>query len=291
MDSLKQAMQQTWERNKQAYEAQAAATFAQIQQKAAAARPPASLQSSPPSQESQSSPKCPICDGLGVVTRDVPVDHPDFGKAFPCQCRRADMDKQQYAKLVGNAGIPERHKELTFETFLPFLGERNEVAFQYCQVAAAGPIEAEGLVKPGLVLYGRFGVGKTGLAAATINERMKQGQSVLWIDYARFISRVQRAYSGDQGVNARDIVFAASSAPVAVIDDMGDYDRGNQPISNDQRRITYEIISYRHERVMPTLITTNLEPGQFEAQFGARIYQRIVELCHVVPMGGQSLRR
>jgi len=29
-------------------------------------------------------PNCPLCGGIGLVEPDVPVDHPDFGKAQPC---------------------------------------------------------------------------------------------------------------------------------------------------------------------------------------------------------------
>ena len=33
---------------------------------------------------------CPICQGAGWVSRAVPVDHSDFGQAFPCRCQQSD---------------------------------------------------------------------------------------------------------------------------------------------------------------------------------------------------------
>jgi DNA replication protein DnaC len=33
-------------------------------------------------------PDCPICKNARFVRRDVPVDHPDFGRAVPCACAR-----------------------------------------------------------------------------------------------------------------------------------------------------------------------------------------------------------
>lgn len=295
MNSLRQALERQRAQNDQAYDKAAADQAERIRQRAAAAKPPAHLSqaSSPLRQVSPDQPVCQECNGIGWISRNVlDVTDPDFGKAFPCICQRAEIERKRFARLFGDAGIPERHKAFDFTTFLPYLCEKNTLAYQYSQVLATGQmIEAEEMVKPGLLLWGRFGVGKTGLAAAVIKARLGNGEAALWVDYSRFISRVQRTYSGDQDVQGTDIVNAAASAPFAVIDDLGDYDRGNKAVSDDQRRITYEVISARHEKVLPTMITTNLEPGAFEAQFGARIYQRVLELCHIVPMGGGSLRR
>jgi DNA replication protein DnaC len=33
-------------------------------------------------------PDCPICQNARFVRREVPVDHPDFGRAVPCECTR-----------------------------------------------------------------------------------------------------------------------------------------------------------------------------------------------------------
>jgi|GEM_PF-476008 DNA replication protein DnaC len=33
-------------------------------------------------------PDCPICQNARFVRREVPVDHPDFGRAVPCECMR-----------------------------------------------------------------------------------------------------------------------------------------------------------------------------------------------------------
>ena len=38
--------------------------------------------------EEDAEPGCPVCGGRGWVRRDVPLKHPDFGRAFPCTCQR-----------------------------------------------------------------------------------------------------------------------------------------------------------------------------------------------------------
>src|SRR5262245_52610484 len=33
---------------------------------------------------------CPLCHGAGYVRLDVPVGHPDFGRAAPCECKERE---------------------------------------------------------------------------------------------------------------------------------------------------------------------------------------------------------
>ncbi|MCC7209937.1 MAG: hypothetical protein IT323_21725, partial [Anaerolineae bacterium] len=59
---------------------------------------------------------CPICGGLGLVTRPVPVGDPDFGKAFPCVCQADSLRAREIARLrtVGNL---EAYTAKTFNAF------------------------------------------------------------------------------------------------------------------------------------------------------------------------------
>src|SRR2546423_15556440 len=59
---------------------------------------------------------CEICGGLGVVTLDVPVGHPDFGKAFPCVCQ---TDKVKAGKItqLRKLGNLDAYRDMTFATF------------------------------------------------------------------------------------------------------------------------------------------------------------------------------
>ena len=63
------------------------------------------------------SPTCPICNGVGFVYTNVPVGHPDFGKAVPCRCTRKEAEKERQARLerYSNLGILTR---LTFDNLI-----------------------------------------------------------------------------------------------------------------------------------------------------------------------------
>ena len=36
--------------------------------------------------------KCPICNGVGWLTNNVPVTDPDFGQVYPCECQKSDLN-------------------------------------------------------------------------------------------------------------------------------------------------------------------------------------------------------
>lgn len=75
-----------------------------------------------------------------------------------------------------------------------------------------------------------------------------------------------------------------------MMDDIGDTSR-KDPETDDKRKLLYQIVNHRHNHVRPMLITSNLTPGEFTAQFGARTFERIAECCAVVKIGGRNLRR
>ena len=49
-----------------------------------------------PAQEA--SEPCPLCGGLGYVRDNVPIEHPNFGKLFPCRCKVADIEQQRFER-------------------------------------------------------------------------------------------------------------------------------------------------------------------------------------------------
>src|SRR5207244_9976967 len=61
---------------------------------------------------------CPRCGGAGFVRKAVRLGHPDFGKAFSCECTQNERADQRLARLqrYSNLGALSR---LTFENLSP----------------------------------------------------------------------------------------------------------------------------------------------------------------------------
>ena len=61
---------------------------------------------------------CPICGGAGYLRLDVPVDHPDFGRAVPCDCKIRETQQASLEDLRKNSGLAALAL-MKFETFRP----------------------------------------------------------------------------------------------------------------------------------------------------------------------------
>src|SRR5512141_1602776 len=61
---------------------------------------------------------CPRCGGLGFVRRDVPVGHPDFGRAIPCECKAVEVAERTRDDLR-RAGNLDLLAHMTFDRFIP----------------------------------------------------------------------------------------------------------------------------------------------------------------------------
>jgi len=61
---------------------------------------------------------CPLCGGLGYVRENVPVDHPHFGKLFPCTCKQAEVDRLRAERLRAVSNLTHL-AHMTFDAFVP----------------------------------------------------------------------------------------------------------------------------------------------------------------------------
>src|SRR5262245_7182732 len=61
---------------------------------------------------------CPRCGGVGFVVMDLPMGHPDFGKAVPCTCRQQERLEKRVRALQERSSLAALQR-LTFESFIP----------------------------------------------------------------------------------------------------------------------------------------------------------------------------
>lgn len=248
--------------------------------------------SRPSSPSPQPLPTCPLCDGMGMYLPDVPLTDPNFGKVIMCECQREARTRHLMAgieAMLGSSADFSRHRDSSFDTFQALNTlDGKDVALNLAQQFARGDVTLGGVTKRGLVLYGPCGVGKTGLAISALRERALLGESIMMIKFDAFIRQVQRGY-GDEAGTSDQLIDAATNAELLYIDDAGDQDLAGAA-KDDKRRNMLLILEPRHARNAPTLITMNLDPTAFYVQFGNRLYQRVIELCHWAEVGGEVLR-
>ena len=220
-------------------------------------------------------------------------DHPGaYVASAVCSCLLEKQRQAKLAKLMDGGGVPRLYRDFTFASWDTQTSETlrgKEEARYYAELFASGRLEVNGVQRFGLVLSGAVGRGKTGLASCILMERARHNETVLWVDFSKFIRKVRDTYRDGSFTSYEDIVGAAATVPFLLIDDMGDMN-ATKAISDDLRRNVYDVISERYNELRPTLITTNLSIDQFRDTFGERISDRILHLYHWQEIGGANLR-
>lgn len=159
----------------------------------------------------------------------------------------------------------------------------------------------------GIIFIGEFGRGKTWLATATWKQIVKdmareackgltyQGEELRtqamkprWAKFYDFIQDVQDCYHPTSKHPVSAVLSWYQHAPLLLLDDVGDLDQGAE--RDDRRRRLYEVIDYRNDHGLPTILTTNLSLKALGEQFGERTVQRVFEMCAKVEMSGRNFR-
>lgn len=221
-------------------------------------------------------PVCPICHGMGFLLADGDPGDPGFGKPIPCTCKQAEIAARQTGlmKKFGNLGPLTR---LTFEEFdpepfwLPQEKARNlRDALEKCQAYAAQP-------QGWLLLTGSFGCGKTHLAAAMANARLAQQKPALFLVVADLLDHLRATFGPNSEIQYDDLFEQVRSAPLLILDDLGAHSA-----SNWAQEKLFQILNYRYNAQLPTVITTNQRLDQMDQRMRSRMTDiHLVDRVHI----------
>ncbi len=210
-------------------------------------------------------PNCPLCHGLGYVRLDVPLDHPDFGKLFPCTCRLKELQarRSEMARWMGNLNFLERY---TFESFRPtghgLPPDQQQNLRRAYERAMAYARHPEGW----LVLRGGYGCGKTHLAAAIANAAIARGDMPIFTTVPDLLDYLRAAFapgaSEDYAARFRQI----REAPLLILDDLGT-EQGT-PWALEK---LFQLLNYRYMARLPTIITTNRKLEELDPRLRSRL--------------------
>lgn len=246
---------------------------------------------------------CLLCQDQGYRGWKTPFAGYPIAQCEFCECdsgkrarrfweqKEAEVQQRNLNQLFATAGIPAHFRDFTVESMIQRAGNdsgKSAAIDAVVQFINGGVVldPASKHYKPGIILSGNFGCGKTGLLTPALRHMISQGESGLWVEVYDLIGEIQQGYS--EGNSAAKL-SAVQSANVVLLDDLGDVERNTEETA-DRRRIIYQIINYRHNNALPMLITTNCNALQLSQQFGGRTTQRIVESCAWIQMGGRNLR-
>lgn len=227
----------------------------------------------PPEAPQEPAPACPKCRDHGFVRKDVQLGDPDFGRAFPCECRREEV--QDRVRRRSNLG-PLGHR--TFETFDPNgRGTLIEPARQRMQAAFAKCVQYAERPSLWLVLTGPSGCGKTHLAAAIANFQIEAGHEAFFTVVPDLLDHLRATYAPNSDVSYDELFESVRNAQLLVLDDLG-----TQSASSWAQEKLFQILNHRFNAELPTIITTNQRFSELDDRLRARLEDRTV--AHLVPV-------
>lgn len=265
----------------------------------------------PPTPE----PVCETCGGRGMVGINAPVGHPLFSKLIPCPNKDCPDGRRlrvsRYEKLLTKSGLPDTYRSLTLQSFIDlpeemrrgkelaagaawiFSQRREQDHYLSLRESAQAVTEDSSIIqrytpdlKNWLVFQGGLGLGKTGLAAAIVNELSGSFSPVLFFRLQEMFAEIQSKYGKTEGTSADELILEIQRAPVLILDEMN-----VSNVSADKTRLVEEIIRFRHGRSLPTVITCNVDQKGFASMWGERTADVVYERSHWIVMGGAKLRK
>lgn len=135
----------------------------------------------------------------------------------------------------------------------------------------------------GLLYYGNIGTGKTFLAACIANELIVKGYKVKVTNFATVSDEMWAV--PDKAAYIADL----AKYPLLILDDLG-----VERKSEYMQEMVYKIVNARYVAGAPVIVTTNLTPDELTktADIGyRRTYDRLLEKCLPIEVGGRSRRR
>ncbi len=220
---------------------------------------------------------CPVCNDKGYIGGRM------------CLCYKNLIRTIAYDKL-------SRISPLTVSTFedfkldyYPQVPLENGVVprrlmagnYRYCKNYA----ENFSLNSPSLILYGATGLGKTHLSLAIAGEVINKGFGVIYGSAQNLLNRLENEKFGRSGQDG-DTMSLLLECDLLILDDLGAEFSTSFTLS-----AIYNIINSRMLASLPTIISTNLEPGELDKKYDQRIASRILGSFTPVYFCGRDIRQ
>jgi DNA replication protein DnaC len=234
---------------------------------------------------------CPICGGTGWKI----IERAGLSGAEPCRC----AGEARAEALQEGSGIPPNYVRATLDNF---------------QIPQDNPIARTGLGtvlmqvrsfvrefpnpdRPGLLLAGDTGTGKTHLAVAALKAIIDKGHQGIFFDYQNLLERIRSSYDKTSGSSDKETYRSALDAEVLLLDDLGSH-----RVTDWVEDTVTSIVTYRCNHKKPLIATTNLSPDDtgsiayttpggsdvhrksLREAIGERARSRLFEMCRVVRM-------
>ncbi len=204
------------------------------------------------------------------LVRKLPIDAPDYRRSAVEQGQSSLSSLAHYHDKTFNA-FDLREAELSGEQRRN-LKEAVAIARAYAEYP-----------QDWLVFFGKYGCGKTHLAAAIANRRVEQGYPALFVVVPDLLDHLRAAFSPQSNVSYDQRFEEVRASPLLILDDLG-----TESATPWAREKLYQIVNHRYAARLPTVITTALSDDEFDPRIRSRILDET--RCSVIPILAPSYR-
>ena len=213
-----------------------------------------------------------------VITTSIPIEQLDeriyTRLTEPNLCRTYVIEKKHPSSLDYTSGVgPELLRSMTFDNFdwrrvnlLPEQRQNLELVFHKALNFAKSP---DGW----LVLIGVTGCGKTHLAAAIANYCLQADKPASFVVVPDFLDHLRATFSPESKVSYDQLFESVKNAPLLILDDFGE--QSTTPWAQEK---LYQVINYRYNARLATVITTRLTLEEIESPISSRLIDPKISL-------------
>lgn len=207
-----------------------------------------------------------------------------------CKCESKELEEkkrqEEYEeqmrrinRLKEASMMDKKYREVTFDKYE--VREENKKVFEMAK-KYADRFQDMYKKNQGLLLYGPVGTGKSFTAACIGNYLLDNAKPVIMTSFVKIL---QDIWENDREA---EYITILNSASLLIVDDLGTERETDYALEK-----VYNIIDSRVRANKPMIITSNLELNDMmecEDIRKKRVYDRILECCYPMYVGGKSFR-
>lgn len=213
---------------------------------------------------------------MGWVYHDVSNSHPEFGKAFRCECQTGQDDRKRQRYLLGIDGLTADDRQRHFEDFEVKPG--NKHAYHAILDAI---IKRRGFI----TLEGSWGLGKTELLICAVNKARDAGIPAVYTTTAALLDYLRSAYKPGVELDVDQRWELLISVEVLAVDELEKFNATEWALERFSRLVDER---WRRMGRLLTLFATNAKIAALPGDVQSRMEDGRAE---IIKLTGVDMRK
>lgn len=221
-------------------------------------------------------PACQFCHGARFVHPLLDDGRPDYSRIVPCRCVQGVLrgKRLSYLQQFSNLGALSR---LTFDNLQPQGRPGKDPVYNFLPAYNAAQAYAEH-PEGWLILVGANGCGKTHLACAIANQRLKKAEPVFYIVTADLLDHLRSTFQPNSDTEHDSLFDQIKNVPLLILDDL------TMTVTTPWAKGKLEqLLNHRYNLQLPTVITTYVPIEEIDESIRGHLLDQ--DLCDVYLIG------